>query len=123
MLGLVFTLLGLIAIGIFAMQVYRSASETGRNPAFWAVITCVVGFGGQFILPVLIGITFALIMLAIGTAPESIGVSFGLGFVIDIICVVLSVVGMFQILKHTSSIRDDLPNESVSAPPPPPTFE
>ena len=86
-------------------------------------MTSVVGFSGQFILPVFVGIAFALIMLAIGTAPELIGVSFGLGFVIEVICIALSVVGMFQILKHTSSIPEDLPNESVSPPPPPPTFE
>lgn len=120
---MILTILGLIAIVVFARQVYREANSTGRNAVLWTVITCLVGFGFQFVLPVFFGIVYAVIMLAGGTAPEDVAIDgFGLSFLLMIVPLGLSLVGMFLVMRHVSTLRDDPPTISGPEPPPPPSF-
>jgi len=117
MLGII----ALVAIVIFTIQVYKTASGTGRNAALWALLTAVVGFGLQIVLPILIGIVMAVYYVAMGTPPDDIESAItGPATIIGFICLVLSIVGMVLIAKHVGKVPDD-PIGRVQ-PPPPPTF-
>lgn len=117
MLGII----ALIAIVVFTIQVYRTASGTGRNAALWAVLTAVVGVGLQIVLPILIGIVLAVYFVATGTPPENIESAItGPATIIGFICLALSIVGMVLIAKHVGKVPDD--PIGTAKPPPPPTF-
>lgn len=117
------SLIGIIGIVIFAIQVYRSANDTQRNAGLWTILTIGVGIGFQFILPFIVGLVIAIVMIVGGTAPEDVSLeSFGLAMFLGVVTLALSFVGMFLILKHVSSIRDDPPTVFGPEPPPPPTF-
>lgn len=117
MLGII----ALIAIVVFTIQVYKTASGTGRNAPLWAVLTAAVGFGLQIALPILIGIIMAVVYVASGTPPEEIESAItGPATIIGFVCLVLSIVAMVLIAKHVGKVPDD-PSGSAK-PPPPPTF-
>lgn len=120
MLGVVFALLGIVAIVIFAVQVYKAAAEYGRNAPLWTILTVIIGFVFQYILPLVVGIGWGIYLLISGGSIENIETSaFGLIFVVEVLCWALSFVGMFLVMKHVSQIPDD-PLVSILAPPPPP---
>jgi len=122
MLGIFLSLLGIIAIVVCAIQVYKTAVDMGRNAVLWTFLTVGVGLFFQFILPFIIGIVTVVAFLIGGTPPDEIATgAFGLIFVVDIACWVLSIVGMFYVMKRVAIVPDD-PPMSGSAPPPPPTF-
>ena len=122
MFGILLTLLGIIAIIVFSLQVYKTAADTGRSPAVWAALTVCVGFAFQFVFPLFIGLAIGIYMIVSGTPPEAAFNTFGLGFIIEIACLVLSIIGMIFVSNQVAKIPDDPPVSAISPPPPPPQF-
>ncbi len=115
-------LVGIIAIVVFSVQVYKTARGTERNAPVWAAITAVTGIALQFVIPIVFGIAIAVYYLATGTAVENIeSEAFAPAVVVNIICFILSIVGMVLIMKHVSKVKDEDP-AARTPPPPPPTF-
>jgi hypothetical protein len=104
----------LIIVTIFA---YKTAKDYERNAIGWALLTFAVGFGIQIILPILIFVVIAIVMIASGSslarAQQDIP-----DITITMICLVLSVVSGFLILRHLSKIPED---KAFDTPPAPPT--
>jgi hypothetical protein len=122
MLSILITLLGIVVIVAFAILVFRTAADTGRSPLPWALLTAGVGLALQFVLPILIGIVIGVYHIVSGKPLDELAVSlFGLGFVIDISCLILSIVGMMSVSKQVLKIPDD-PQVPFAPPPPPPQF-
>jgi hypothetical protein len=120
MLGLILTLLGIIAIVVCAIQVYRTAADVGRVPVLWTLLTVGVGLFFQFILPFIIGLFIAIFMLITGTSLENLEVrAFGLLFVLEIVCLILSIVGMLFVMGRAGRIPDDPPMTGPDQPSPP----
>jgi hypothetical protein len=53
------SILGIVVIIVATYQVYKTARDTGRNPAIWALITFVVGAGIQIALPIVAVMIYA----------------------------------------------------------------
>jgi hypothetical protein len=116
-------ILGIVALIVFPIQVYRTAKGTGRNAALWTVLTVVVGVGFQFVLPFFVGLIMAIAMIAGGTPPEQVAVdSQGLYLMIGIVSLALSLGGMYLIARHVGKVPDDPPSVAGPQPPAPPTF-
>ena len=121
MLSIVLLFLGIVAIVVFTIQVYKTAIDTGRNAPLWAGATAVIGIVIQFFLPVIIGVFFGIYLAVTERGFEDLESGFfGLMTVINVAGVLLSVVGMWLVMKHVSKIKEDDP--AGAAPPPPPTF-
>ena len=114
------SILGLVAIIVIAIQVYKSAASTDRNPVGWTVLALMIGIGIQFVIPVMIGLGYGIYLAATGSAEDLQNFAFGLMGVIDVVAIVLSIVGMWLIARHVSKVQDDV--EIGPAPPPPPLF-
>jgi MFS family permease len=115
-----FGLLGLIFVVVAPFFIYRTAKQTGHNAIFWSLAAFGVGFGMQIVIPFLIGIFMSIVLLATGrSVEETQEMIFGLSFVIGIVCLFLSIVGVFLIMRKVSSISED---ESFVPPPPPNSF-
>jgi putative Mn2+ efflux pump MntP len=116
-------ILGIVAIVVFTIQVYKTASGNGRNAPVWAGITAVIGVGGQFILPFIVGIALGIYLAATGGDFENLeGRYFGLWTIVGIAGIVFSIFGMWLVMKHVSKIVDDGTAQMNPPPPPPPTF-
>ncbi|HCA59929.1 MAG TPA: hypothetical protein DEP46_18335 [Blastocatellia bacterium] len=116
------SLLGIIAIVIFAIHTFRSANSNGRNGGLWAFISVAVGIALQWVVPLVASMVIAIFYIASGSNIDTIEqdimwpavvISFaGLG---------LSFLGMWLVLRHVSQIPDEEPL-TASGPPPPPVF-
>lgn len=113
---------GIVAILVFTIQVYKTAVGTERNAPLWALLTAGVGIVFQFVVPFIIGIVLVVYYLATGTPPDQLeGTMFtGLATILNVACLILSIVGMVLVSKHVSKIREDVPANTGSMPPPPP---
>jgi hypothetical protein len=113
------SILGIVAIVVMTIQVYKTAKNNERNAGLWAVMTALVGIGLQFVLPIIVGIVIAIVYVAQGTRdPAAIQQQlYGPALVIGIVSLVLSIIGMVIIFKFVSRVPDAPP---VSVPPPPP---
>ena len=114
------SIVGIVAIVVIAIQVYKSASSTERNAAAWTAIAVVVGIGIQFVIPAIVGFAIGFYLVATGTPVEEIQGFFGLWSVIGVAGIVLSIVGMVVVARHVSKVKDE--DTNAQAPPPPPTF-
>src|SRR4030095_4300071 len=115
------TIFGFLAISVCTIQVYKTASGTDRSAPAWAAITAITGIALQFVLPVILSLVIAVVYMATGTSPEDVGTEiYGFALVIGILGLVLSVVGMYMVMKYVSRVKDDEP--AARTPPPPPTF-
>jgi hypothetical protein len=113
---------GIVAIVVFTIQVYKTASGTGRNAPVWAIITALVGVTFQFVIPIFLGIVLALYYIFAGSPIETIEADLqGPSTIIGIVCLILSIVGMVLVSKHVSKVVD-VPVGSPTQPPPPPRF-
>ena len=101
------TILAFVAIIIAAYYAYKTARDNGRNGIVWALITFAIGFGLQFVLPVLIGIVLALIWMASGDTQAQMQSKIqGPAQLIGIVAIILSFVGMGFILRFVSTVPD-----------------
>lgn len=114
------SIVGIVAIVVIAIQVYKSAAATERNAAAWTVVAVVVGIGIQFVIPTIVGVMIGAYLVATGTPVEEIQEYFALWGVIGVAGIVLSIVGMVLVAKHVSKVKED--DSNAGAPPPPPTF-
>jgi hypothetical protein len=64
MFSILLTILGLAAILIFSIQVYKTAVSTERNSAGWTILTVGIGIAFQFIVPIVLGIVIAIYYLS-----------------------------------------------------------
>ena len=116
------SIVGIVAIVVMTIQAYKSAAGTERNAPLWAGLTAVIGIGIQFVMPVTIGIAVGVYLAATGTPTDDFGQAYyGLFTIIGLAGIVLSIVGMWLVVRHVSNVRDDDP-AVASPPPPPPTF-
>ena len=114
-----FTILGFVAIVVFTFFSYKTAVEYRRSK-LWALAVFLTGFFIQFFVPILTGVLIAVIMLLAGSSPEQITDLFGISIVVDLVCLVLSVIAMFLILRHIARFHDT--DGDISEPPPPDEF-
>ena len=116
-------IIALVAVVIFTIQVYKTASGTGRNAPLWALLTARVGFGFQLVLPFILGLILAIVYLAMGSSPESLQSEIQTpASLIGIVGLIVSIVGMVLISKHVAKVPDDPPMAANIPPPPPPSF-
>jgi len=113
------SIIGLAIVIVATYYTYKTAKDYGRNAALWAAATFGVGFGLQFVVPIVIGFVLAIIWVVQGSDPMRMQERLmGPAAVIGLICFGTSLVGMWMILKKVSQV----PDEPVgSVPPPPPT--
>jgi hypothetical protein len=114
------SILGFVAIIVIAIQVYKSASRTDRNPAAWTAFALMIGIGIQFVVPIMIGLGYGIYLAATQTTPDLQNMNFGLMEVVGLAAIILSIVGMCLVARHVSRVKDDV--EIGPAPPPPPSF-
>jgi membrane protein implicated in regulation of membrane protease activity len=114
-------ILGLIFVLIAPIFIYRTAKQNGHNPLLWAAISVAAGIGIQIILPVLFSLAVGIVMVSTGRnvneVQEAIQQS---SSVFGIICLVLSVLGVYLVMRRVSKIPEDI---SFSTPPEPPPFD
>ncbi|MEP6704088.1 MAG: hypothetical protein ABJB34_04730 [Acidobacteriota bacterium] len=115
------SILGIVAIVVFTIQVYKTAAGTERNAPQWAIATVSIGIVVQFVLPIIIGLMLGIYYTSRGMSPEEMQSEIGgIAMLIGVGGIVLSIVGMWLVMKHVSNVRND--GSHVNAPPPPPTF-
>jgi len=113
------SVLGIVVIVVATYQVYKAAKDTGRNAAVWALITFLAGFGLQIIVPILVVMIYAGILLNSGTPASQLEQAAStFSIIISLICLVLSFVAVWIILRLVSKIPEE---KSFVAPPSPPT--
>lgn len=113
-------ILGLIFVIVAPFFIYRTAKQNGHKPFFWALTAFGLGFGVQLIIPLLFGIMFGVIFTVAGRSVEEIReMAIGPASVVSLICLVLSVVSVFMIMRKVSAISED---KSFTPPPPPNSF-
>ncbi len=113
------SILGIVVIIVAAYQVYKAARDTGRNPVLWTIITLVAGFGIQIGLPIIAVMVYAVFLIASGTPEPALeGAVSGPATIIGVLCLFLSFVAVWIILKLVSKIPED---KSFISPPSPPT--
>lgn len=111
------SIIGIAVLVIATIQAYKAARDSGRSPVKWALITFGIGFGIQIILPFLIGIVIGIVWLATGSSPEQLQEAIDVpAIIIGIVCLILSVIAVFLILRYLSKI----PEEKLFTPPPQP---
>jgi RsiW-degrading membrane proteinase PrsW (M82 family) len=125
-LSIMLSILGLVVIVVSTYLVYKTAHDNGRSGVLWAVIICLLGIVLQFVIPTLV--TAVLVFMYYSSAPSSsvyleqqrLADLQTYATIVSIAGLVLSLVGMWAIMKYVSRIPEDDP--AASAPPPPPTF-
>ena len=108
-------MLGIIFIIIVAIQVYRTAKSTGRNPILWTVIAVVGFFAVQFAIGIAAGI-FIVFGIGLWDWPESTFDDYA--GIINWIAFIPSVIAVFILMKILSRVPDEPTMLTV---PPPPT--
>jgi len=120
---MILQLLGLVSIVVFTYFVFKTARDYDRSAGLWALATVGIGIGFQFVVPILITIVISIILLASGTNSNNLADAIGWGaFGISFMCLALSIVGMFLVLRHVAKLPDDIADSDIRVPPPP-TFE
>ena len=115
------SILGIVVLIVAPILAYRTAKDYDRNAALWAIVTFAVGFALQFVIPFFIGIILAMVLMASGTPPDQLQEAIGgWATVIGVAFMVLSIVGVFTILRYLSKVPEE---KSFTPPPrPPETF-
>jgi O-antigen ligase len=110
-------ILGFVVIIVVTIFAYKTAKDYERNAVLWALLTFGIGFGIQIVLPILIFIVVLVAMIASGSTQQQAQQAIP-DITITMICLVLSVVACFIILRHLAQIPEE---KSFNAPPAPPT--
>ncbi len=112
-----------IFILVAPIFVYRSAKQNGHNAILWTIISVVVGFGIQIIVPLIIGLIVGIVLAAKGASQTDIQESSAMTalYVIGFVSVILSVVGVLTIMKKVNTVNESVFDKQLP-PPPPPTF-
>lgn len=114
-------ILGFVSIFIFAYNAYKTAQGNGRNAVGWTLAVFGVGLGLQIIVPFMFGIIIAVVMISGGSTEAQVQESiYGPAVVMGVISTILSIAGMFLIVRHVGKIPED--TGEFSPPPPPSEF-
>jgi hypothetical protein len=115
------SIIGIVAIVVLTIQVYKAAKNTERNAPLWTILNACVGIGLQFVVPFFVGLILAFIWVARGTTDpiEIQNRIYGPALIIGIVSLVLSIAGMLVIFKIVSRV----PDQPVASMPPPPPRE
>ena len=108
-------MLGIIFIIIVAIQVYRTAKSTGRNPILWTAVAVVGFFAVQFAIGISIGIFFAFGMEMWGWPENKLD---EYAWIINWAVFIPAAIAMFVLMKVLSRLPDEPTMLTV---PPPPT--
>ena len=115
---MIFQILAIIIVPIVTYFVFMTARDNGRNAVKWALATLGVGFGVQFILPVILVLIVGGIMLATGTRSDQLQAALQVPTqIVTYVCLALSLVGVFLVLMRVSKH----PEPKTEALPPPAT--
>lgn len=106
----------LVVGGFFIFQAYRKAQEKGRSPIRWALIAAATFIGTQILVSGGIGIIFAIGTEFRGWSENLI---FSYSLPITIVVLLASIFANWLVLRPLNKTS----GESLSQPPPPPTFE
>jgi len=106
---------------VMIYQTYKTARDNGRNAGLWALASFGVGFGFQIIIPLAIGVVLGIVLVTQGMHdPNELQSRIaGTANIIGVVCIILSIAGMWIIFKHVSKVPDLPP---ANTPPPPPDF-
>lgn len=108
---------GIVLISVITIFAFKTAKEYERKPILWAIITFAAGFGIQILLPAFILVFIAIIATVSGSSTQKIQDK--IPFVtISVICIILSIVAGFLILRFLAKIPEET---SLNAPPAPPS--
>lgn len=114
-------ILGLIFAIVAPFFVYRNARQNGHNPVLWMLLALVAGVGLQLVIPLTIGILLGVIWIRQGYSAEEIQQSIQApSSIFGVISLILSVTGIFLIMRNVNIVRD-LPT-TYPTPPEPPDF-
>lgn len=115
------SIIGLIILVVASIQAYKAAKGYRRNGVAWALITFGVGVGIQLIIPLIFGIIYGIVLAAGGmTSPQQMQEAIMIpAVIVSIVCIVLSVVAVFLILRYLSRVPENRP---FTPPPPPENF-
>ncbi len=102
----------IIVVTVFA---YKTAKEYQRSAIGWTAITFVAGISIQIILPIFIVILIAIAMRVSGSSVEQQKEAIPI-FTISAVCVVLSVVAGFLIVRYLAKIPEEKPFDTPPAP-------
>lgn len=117
---MIIQILALVVVIVAAYHVFKTARDNGRSGAGWASLTVGVGLGLQWVLPIILGIVLAVVYMASGTKTTELQTALQTpAMILNLVCLALSFVGMYIILKFVSRIPDE-PIATVAPPPPPP---
>lgn len=112
-------ILGFISIFVFAYFAFKTARDYGRNAWLWCFGVFGVGFGLQIVLPIIVGMILAVVWLASGTPADQLQAKIeGPAQFLGLIFLVLSIAGMFMMLKIVSRVPDT-DDATINVPPPP----
>lgn len=113
------SIIGLIILVVASIQAYKAAKDYGRNGVAWALITFGIGFGIQLVIPFIFGLVYGIVLAAGGmTSPQQMQEAIMIpAVIVSIVCIVLSVVAVFLVLRHLSKLPEE---KSFMSPPQPP---
>jgi len=116
-------LFGAAAVIVATIFIFKTARENGRSGVIWALVSLVVGFGCQIVVPIAGGIAIAIIYLMTGTPQVKLAREIdGPASILFYVSWLLSFVFLFLVLRfianHPNEKADSVAN-SVIVPPPP----
>jgi hypothetical protein len=115
------SILGIVIIIVATFQVYKTAKGTERNAAVWALVTFVVGFGIQIVVPFFIGLILAVVWIASGSTEQEVQATLQTpAIIIGLAGLLLSIVAIALIMRQVAKIPEE---KSSSSPPSPPKFD
>ncbi len=112
-------MLGLILVIVLLWQVYKAASENGRNGILWVIIA----FFGSLLLQLMIGVGVGF-LIVIGTEfwgwPENMAdtIADTMIWPINILTLIINGFAIWLLIKYLSKVPD---TDSFMPPPPPPS--
>ena len=117
------SIIGLVFIVVMTIFAYRTAKDYERNAIGWGLLAFAVVFGIQIILPFFVGLIIVVGMLISGTPQSHLQQKFDEdvpAVTISIVCMILSIVGGFLIIKYLAKVPEEKP---FIAPPPPDFYQ
>ena len=115
------SIVGLVFIIVMTVIACRTAKDYERSAVGWGLLTFAVVFGIQIILPFFIGLVIGVGLLVSGTPQSRLQQRFDEdvpAVTISIVCMILSIIGGFLIIKYLAKVPEEKP---FVAPPAPPT--
>jgi amino acid permease len=102
------SILGIVALIVFPIQVYKTANGTGRSGALWALLTATIGVTIQFLIPIFIGVAMVIYYMALGDRLEEFPEPFfGFEVMFGLFFLFASIAGMWLVMRHVSKVPSE----------------